>query len=125
LTFFKSKDFQVQDILGKRIKILSCSNKFNENKNDSEFSKKIDEAIKKDIQLRELSKENYNELLDKIVHKVFDLKKNEDIQETHKNAYKCLILASFVADSDEDAEHEEIMHKTENSPPKETNDKKE
>lgn len=32
MTFFKSKDFQVQDILGKRIKILSCSNKFNTNK---------------------------------------------------------------------------------------------
>jgi len=32
LTFFKTKDFLVQDILGKRIKILSCSNKFNINK---------------------------------------------------------------------------------------------
>jgi len=32
LTLFKSKDFQVQDILGKKIKILSCSNKFNTNK---------------------------------------------------------------------------------------------
>jgi len=32
LTFFKSKDFQLQDILGKKIKILSSSNKFNTNK---------------------------------------------------------------------------------------------
>jgi len=32
LTLFKSKDFQVQDILGKKIKIISCSNKFNTNK---------------------------------------------------------------------------------------------
>jgi RNase P/RNase MRP subunit p29 len=29
MTFFKSKDFQIYDILGKKIKIFSCSNKFN------------------------------------------------------------------------------------------------
>ena len=32
MTFFNSKDFQAQGILGKKIKILSCSNKFNTNK---------------------------------------------------------------------------------------------
>ena len=29
MKLFNSKDFQVQDLLGKKIKILSCSNKFN------------------------------------------------------------------------------------------------
>jgi RNase P/RNase MRP subunit p29 len=32
LTFFKSRDFQVHDLLGKKIKILSCSNRFNTHK---------------------------------------------------------------------------------------------
>jgi RNase P/RNase MRP subunit p29 len=32
LVFLKSTDIQVQDILGKKIKILSCSNRFNKYK---------------------------------------------------------------------------------------------